>query len=127
MNYKNLNQISKLSQLPVPCVDQVLDSLGSGQVFSLLELISSFHQMKAHKDTVPLTAFYTPTGLHEWLGMCLGSSALHGWMVKVLKQVAACLVDAIVFDSDLIAYVQTLFSLFERLRKHNLKFPPSKA
>ena len=26
VNYRKLNQISKLSQLPIPCVDQVLDS-----------------------------------------------------------------------------------------------------
>ena len=60
VNYKKLNQISKLSQLPIPRVDQVLDSSGSGRVFFLFDLVSSFHQIKAHRDTVPLTAFCTP-------------------------------------------------------------------
>ena len=32
-----------------------------------------------------------------------------------------------VFDSDPIAHVQTIRSLFERLREHNLKLSPSKA
>ena len=40
---------------------------------------------------------------------------------------AAYLHDVTVFDSDPIAHVQTIRSLFERLRKHNLKFSPSKA
>ena len=31
------------------------------------------------------------------------------------------------FDSDPIAHVQTMRSLFERLRKHNLKHSPSRA
>ena len=31
------------------------------------------------------------------------------------------------FDSDSIAHAQTIRSLFERLRKHNLKLSPSKA
>ena len=57
MNYKKLNQIGKLSQLPILRVDQALYSLGSGRVFSLFDLVSSWHQIKAHKDTVPLTAF----------------------------------------------------------------------
>ena len=35
--------------------------------------------------------------------------------------------DVIVFDSDPIAHVQTIRSLFARLRKHNLKLSPSKA
>ena len=57
VNCKKLNQNSSLSQLPTPRVDQVLDSLGKGQVFSLSDLVSSFHQITAHKDAVPLTAF----------------------------------------------------------------------
>ena len=63
-----------------------------------------------------------------------GSSASPGLFVKVinevikgLKQVAAYLDDAIVFDSDPVAHVRTFLSLFERLRKHNLKLSLSKA
>ena len=75
VNYKELNDISSLSQLPIPRVDQVLNSLGKGRIFSLFDLLSSFHQIIAHKDTVPLTAFCTFTGLCEWLVMPQGSSA----------------------------------------------------
>ena len=78
VNYTELNDISRLSQLPIPLVDQVLDSLGKGRVFSLFDLVSSFHQIAARNDTVPLTAFCTPTGLYEWLGMPQGSSASPG-------------------------------------------------
>ena len=81
MNYKKLNQISKLSHLPIPRVNQLLDSLGAGRVFSLFELVSSFHQITAHKDTVLLTAVCTPTGLYKWLVMPQGSSASPGWFV----------------------------------------------
>ena len=48
-------------------------------------------------------------------------------MIKDLKQVAAYLDDVVVFDSDPIAHVQTIFSCFERIRKQNLKLFPSKA
>ena len=61
VNYKKLNQISKVSQLPIPRVDQVLDSLSSGRVFSLFDLVSSFHQIKAHKDAVSYTHLTLPT------------------------------------------------------------------
>ena len=63
-----------------------------------------------------------------------GSSDSPTWFVKVInevikdfKQVAAYLHDVIVFDSDPIAHVKTIRSLFKRLRKHNLKLSPSKA
>ena len=115
VNYKKLNEISSLRQLPIPRVDQVLDSLGKGLVYSLFDLVSSFHQITADKDTVPLAAFCTPTGLYEWLIMPQGSSASPGWFVKVineviegLEQVAAYLDDVIVFDSDPTAHVDTM-------------------
>ena len=61
------------------------------------------------------------------------SNASPGWFVKVInqvikgvKQVAAYLDDVNVFDSDLITHVQTIRSLFKRLRKHNLKLCHSK-
>ena len=133
-NYKKLNQISNLSQLPILRLDQVFDSLGKGRKLSLFELVSSFHQITAHKDAVLLTAFCTPTGLYEWLAMPQGSSASPGWFVKVinevikgLAQVAAYLDDVIVFVSDPAAHAKTIRALFECLRKHNLKLPPPKA
>ena len=43
VNYKKLNKISNLSQLPIPRVDQVLDSFGKERVFFLFDLVSSFH------------------------------------------------------------------------------------
>ena len=77
VNYKNLNQISKL---PIPRVNQVVNPLASGRVFSTFGVISSFHQIKAHKDTDPITAFCTTTGRYQWLvglkaaARCLGGS-----------------------------------------------------
>ena len=83
-------------------------------MFSLFDLVSSFHPNTAHKDTVPLTAFCTCTALYEWLFMPQGSSASPGWFVKVvnevirgLGQVAAYLDDDIVFYFDLTAHVET--------------------
>ena len=112
-----------------------MDALGKGCVFSLFDLVvSSFYQITAHKDTVPLRAFRTPAGLYEWLIMPQGSSASPGWFVKVLsevtkglEQVAAFLGDAIAFGSDLTTRVKTIRVLFERLHKHNLKLSASKA
>ena len=77
VNYKKLKQIRKLSQQPIPRVDQILDCLGSGRVFSLFDLVSSFHQIKAHnKDTVPLTAFAHPRASTSG-SSCPRAAALH--------------------------------------------------
>ena len=115
-------------------MDQVLDSLGKRRVFYPFDLVSSFHQITAHKDIVPLTAACTAADLYEWLVMPQGISNSPWWFVKVINevimglgQVAAYLHDVIVFDSNPTTHVGNMRALFERLRKHNLMFSPSKA
>ena len=43
--FKKLNDISSLGQLPIPRVDEVLDSLGKRGLFSFFDLVSWFHQI----------------------------------------------------------------------------------
>ena len=133
VNYNELDKLSILDQLPIPRVDEVLDKRGTGQTFSLFDLVSSFHQITVHKDTIPLTVFCTPTRLFERLVMPQGSSAAPGWFVKVINEVikgldrfAAYLDDTIVFDADPSLHVANM-KFFLRLRKHNIKLSPSKA
>ena len=83
---QKMNNMSILGQLPIPRVDEILDKLGRGRILSLFHLVSSFHQMTVHKDTIPLTAFCTPTRLFEWLVMPQESSVAPGWFVKVINE-----------------------------------------
>ncbi|CAB1110163.1 unnamed protein product [Ectocarpus sp. CCAP 1310/34] len=92
---------------------------------------SSFHQITVHRETIPLTAFVTSSGLFEWLKMPQGSSAAPGWFCKVVNEaiknlygVASYLDDLIVFDDTPSTHVGTMRALFERLRTHNLKLMP---
>ena len=91
-------------------------------------------QITIHKDTIPLTAFCTPTRLFEWLVMPQGSSAAPGWFVKVINEVikglpnvAAHLDDVTVFDPDPASHALNIKEFFKQLTKHNLKLSPSKA
>ncbi len=134
VNYRKLNKLCELSQLPIPRVDDTLDKLLHGKIYSLFDMKSSFHQITVHRDTIPLTAFITSSGLFEWLKMPQGSAAAPGWFCKVvneviknLENVASYLDDLIVFDADPAAHIATMRNLFKRLRKHNLKLSPPKA
>ena len=48
---QKVNNISILGQLPIPRVDEILDKLGSGRIFSFFDVVFSFHQITVHKDT----------------------------------------------------------------------------
>lgn len=65
VNYKKLNAISSLRQLPILRVDEVLDSLGKRLYCSLCDLVSSFHQITNDKDTLPLITFFAFPRLFE--------------------------------------------------------------
>ncbi|CAB1096809.1 unnamed protein product [Ectocarpus sp. CCAP 1310/34] len=134
VNYRKLNKLCALSQLPIPRVDDTLDKLLKGRIYSIFDMKSSFHQITVHRDTIPLTAFVTSFGLFAWLKMPQGSSAASGWFCKVVKEViknlrgvASYLDDLIVFDVTPATHVGTMRALFERLRAHNLKLTPPKA
>ncbi|CAB1107844.1 unnamed protein product [Ectocarpus sp. CCAP 1310/34] len=107
VNYKRLNALVDLDGQPLPRVDGILDSLYTGKVFSIFDLNSAFHQIDCDEDTVPLTAFCTPTQLFEWLRMPQVANASPSWFVKVinrvvhgLKRVLGCLDDGTCFDEE---------------------------
>ena len=121
INYKTLNNISILGQRPIYRVDETVDKLGSGRLLPLFDLVSSFHQITVHKDTISFTAFCTLTRIFEWLFVPQGNSAAPGWFVKVINEVikglvnvAAYLDDVIVLDPDPSAHVLTITGLFRQ-------------
>ena len=72
VNYKKLNAVSIVGKWPLPRIDEVLDALGKGKVYSTFDLMSGFFQNAIHRDSVELTAFITPRGLYQFLRMPQG-------------------------------------------------------
>ena len=66
-NYQKLNKVTEIPQIAIPDVDEVLDTLGGGSVFSVFDLFSGFTKLTIHPETIPLTPCCTPNGLYEWL------------------------------------------------------------
>ena len=125
---QKLNKVTVVPQIAIPRVDEVLDTLGGGSVFSVFDLFSGFTQLTIHPDTIPLTAFCTPNGLYEWLRMLQGAAGAPAWFVSVMRLITAgldnirmCLDDAIGSDDCPLHHVATLAAFFARLRLHELK------
>ena len=85
VNYQKLNKVTEIPQIAIPRVDEVLDTLGGGSVFSVFDLFSGLTQLTIHPDTTPLTAFCTPNGLYEGLRMPQGAAGA----VSVMRLVTA--------------------------------------
>ena len=132
VNYQKLNNVAEISQIVIPRVDDVLDTLGGGPVFSVFDLFSGFTQLTTPPDTISLTAFCTPNGLYKWLHMPKAPPAplpgsFRSLVTAGLDNIRMYVDDAIDSDDCPIHHVATLATFFARLRLHKLKLSPDKS
>ena len=66
MDYRVLNKATIRNQYPVPRVDDLLDQLRGAKVFSAIDLMQGYYQIKIQDADCSKTAFKTPVGLYEF-------------------------------------------------------------
>jgi hypothetical protein len=88
VDYRALNEKTVKDKFPIPIVEELLDELRGVQVFTKLDLRSSYHQVLMHPDDVSKTTFRKHQGLFEFLMMPFrllnASATFHVLMNKVL-------------------------------------------
>ena len=72
IDYRKLNGVTKKDAHPLTKIDEMLDHLKDAQVFSTIDLLSGFHQVKLTETSIPKTAFTSHMGLYEYLRMPFG-------------------------------------------------------
>ena len=131
-NYQRLNDATIIPVLPLPSIDELLDSLGGSTVFSVLDLASGFFQAAIEPDSIPLTAVCTKTGLYEWLRMPMGTSGSPGSFQRLMTQVCEGLQRVQLYLDDIVVHSKSGSHHVTNLRgflarQYNLKLAPKKA
>jgi hypothetical protein len=67
-----VNAVTIKDKYLVPCIDILFDQLAGAQVFSKIDLRSSYHSIKIRAEDIPKRAFITRYGLYEYLVMSFG-------------------------------------------------------
>ena len=73
----------------LPVIDDILASVGTGKIFTRIDLYSAFWQVPVKDTDIPKTAFTCPMGLYEFLFMPFGLKNAPATFQSVINHVLA--------------------------------------
>ena len=136
IDYRRLNTVTQKDSYPLPNMQDCLDSLEGASFFSTMDLSSGYWQVKLTEDAKDKTSFYgAGGGLWRFtvmpFGLCNAPATFERLMERVLGQlqwqIFLCYLDDIlIFSRSVDRHLEDLRTVFQRLRKANLKLKPKK-
>ena len=128
-DYRALNKITIPDANPLPLISEALDQVAGATVFSQIDLIGAYHQMRIREEDCFKTAIRTRFGSFEWRLLCFGltnaPAAFSRLMASLIRElngecVVLCLDDVLVYSKSIREHKTHLRRLFDILRKHKL-------
>src|SRR6185437_15638488 len=128
VDYTKLNNLTVRENFPLPNLEEHLDRLGKGKVFSVMDLASGFWQVPISEGDIEKLAFTTPFGTYEFLRMPFGyqgapsifQAAISETLDPILYAYALVYVDdIIVYSADFNSHLTHLSSCLSLLKQFN--------
>jgi hypothetical protein len=118
MDYRPLNAITIKNKYPLPRIDILFDQLVGAQVFSKIDLRSSYHQIKIRAKDIPKTSFTTRYGLFEYLVMLFGLMNAPAHFMYLMNSIFMPELDksVVVFIDNILVYSKSMEEHEEHLR-----------
>ncbi|GKB02528.1 hypothetical protein Tco_0830617 [Tanacetum coccineum] len=69
---QELNKLTVKNRYPLPRIDDLFDQLQGSSVYSKMDLLSGYHQLRVREEDIPKTAFRTRYGHYEFQVMPFG-------------------------------------------------------
>jgi reverse transcriptase-like protein/integrase-like protein len=134
-DYCLLNTNTVTDSFPLPQVSEILVDCRQGKIFTMMDMMNSFFQMRMHPDDVPLTAVNTPWGLYEWVVMPMGiknapamhqrrvTNALRLWIRKICY---VYLDDIVIWSQSIEEHTKNVTIILNALKENKLYCNPKK-
>ncbi|GFU44294.1 transposon Tf2-8 polyprotein [Trichonephila clavipes] len=87
IDYRKLNKKIVKDRYPFPIIEEVLDKLGNGKIFTTLDLKNAFFHVDVDEASRRYTAFVTETGQYEFLKVPYGLSISSNYFQRYINYV----------------------------------------
>lgn len=134
-DYRALNKITIADSNPLSLIGEAIDQVKGATVFSQLDLIGAYHQMRIREEDCEKTAIRTRFGSFEWRVLCFGLTNAPAAFTRLLSTLLRdlngdCLVlfldDVLLYSKSIQEHRRKLRILLKILRDNNLYVKRSK-
>jgi len=106
IDYRKLNRVTIKNKYPLLRIDDMFDQLKGAFVFSKIDLLSGYHQLRVREEDVPKTAIRTRYGYYEFLVMPFGLTNAPSMFMDLINRVFHEYLDSfvVVFIDNILVY-----------------------